>query len=270
MTQPPHQNQSDSPSTEKDQSTVSRHDATHGANGRDTSRTDANHDANLTRTDSNVRELYANQTPDSEYSLTVSQAVEILHKAGLPASPRTVQKWCKRHKLQSKTDSHHHNKLYIARDSLEALVATYQERTRLHHTPKSHPGTRTDANHDANGRDTSRTDANHDAKRRDSQPTSDTPDQTNMPAENDSKQIAELQDQLRDKEIANRFKDQWIKRLEKDREGWAEERQTYIHQLNETSHKLGIAEGRLRQLTSGSATKSHDTVRETEPVEIVQ
>ncbi len=66
----------------------------------------------------------------------------------------------------------------------------------------------------------------------------------------DMNEVTDLNAQLRDLEITNRVKDAVIKKLETDLTNADEERQGYIQQLIDKSHRIGSLETQLVQISA--------------------
>jgi hypothetical protein len=92
------------------------------------------------RTDANGRE----RSPDHQYTLTIEQTAELYAKAGLPRTPRAIQKYCALSKLDChKVETETGEKYLVASYSVERHIAYINEVRTV-----------------ANSRDHSRTDAN--------------------------------------------------------------------------------------------------------------
>ena len=72
------------------------------------------------------------------------------------------------------------------------------------------------------------------------------------PAEEGSDRVRELEKEVIDLKITNRGKDYFIDQLKRERESFAQERETHVDQLMTLSRKVGQLETSLRQISDAA------------------
>jgi hypothetical protein len=92
-------------------------------------------------------------TPDSEFTLTIDEALEHYARAGLPRTPRSVQRYCAKEHLQCRLiETEFGEKYLISPESVDKHIAYIEEVRQATTGPDL-------SRHAATGRDTSRPDA---------------------------------------------------------------------------------------------------------------
>jgi hypothetical protein len=161
------------------------------------------------------------------HTLTVREAARIFEAAGVARTERSIINWCQPNKMGIARLDHYFDpnerKYFISPQSVEAAI---QEEKGKH--SREIPPSDLDPNLSKDSetlknlhKDISHTDERH---------------------------LQELESQILDLKITNRVKEQHIARLEKEREDFANERQTYIQQLMGFSRKVGELETKLLRL----------------------
>jgi polyhydroxyalkanoate synthesis regulator phasin len=74
-------------------------------------------------------------------------------------------------------------------------------------------------------------------------------------ADEDKGRVRELEKEVIDLKITNRGKDYFIEQLQKEREGFAEERKGYVDELMKSQKQVGELEAKLLQLGAPDVQK---------------
>jgi hypothetical protein len=170
------------------------------------------------------------QTDPSKYTLAVEEASRLFSEAGVPRSPRTIDRYCKaRHLVCMKIETERNEKYLITQDSVTERITELQQVI-----PTGHVQTERDTSrHVETQPDMSRHDAKHEQLSND--------ETTNLEA-----RIKELELENIDLKIANRGKDYFVEELRNERERFEAERKEMVQQLIQHSHRVGELEGVIR------------------------
>jgi len=170
------------------------------------------------------------QLDPNKYTLTVEEASRIFSDAGVPRSPRTIDRYCKSgHLVCMKIETDRNEKYLITEDSVTERITELQQVAPTGHVQTEHDTSR----HVETQQDMSRHDATHqqlsdDEKRR------------------LEVRIKELELENIDLKIANRGKDYFVEELKNERERFEAERKEMVQQLIHHSHRVGELEGVIR------------------------
>ena len=170
-------------------------------------------------------------------TLTVREVARQFEAAGVARSERSITNWCQPNRqgiarLEAYYDPNE-RRYFITPQSVEAVIA--EEKANAEPLPHLAETFRTSA---GNGSETFRT-----------APKSAEATQAKSSDPQLEGELAELKKENRDLQIANRGKDYFIERLEKERE-------QMLQQLVETSRTVGQLETQVRQLASPNAENS--------------
>lgn len=157
-----------------------------------------------------------------QHTLTVREVARLFDQAGVPRTERSIVNWCQP------------NHQGIAR--LDAFFDTNERKYFI--TPQSATAAiREEQAKQAGGR-AAATPGNEVPKGA----------ERAAPSAGEGDALETLRVKVRDLEITNRVKDQFIGMLEKDREKLASERENYVRELMGQSHRIGQLETRLLQI----------------------
>ena len=157
-----------------------------------------------------------------QHTLTVREAARLFEQAGVLRTERSIINWCQpNHQGIARLDAFfdtNERKYFMTPQSVTAAIREEQ--------------------------------AKQSAFGNTSAPNRERPNEPERAAysEEEAEDTETLHLRLRDLEITNRVKDQFIGRLEKDRENFAAERERYVRQLMTQSHQIGQLETKLLQL----------------------
>jgi hypothetical protein len=172
------------------------------------------------------------QIDPSKYTLTVEEASRLFSDAGVPRSPRTIDRYCKSgHLVCMKIETERNEKYLITPDSVTERIIELQQVA-----PTSHVETE---------RDTSR--------HVETQPDMSRHDTTHEQVTNDEKtkleeRIKELERENFDLQITNRAKDYFVDELKKDRQYFEAVRQDMTQKLIEQSQRVGELQVKVHRL----------------------
>lgn len=182
---------------------------------------------NLPHTAAAFRNVPHSAEKTEQHTLTVKEVARMFEQAGVPRIERSIINWCQPNRqgiarLDAFFDTNE-RKYFITPQSVTAAIGEEQAKQRA-----SEKGTQVETTDELR----------HNAA--DPQPRAAATD-------DDRNQQRELDLKLRDLEITNRVKDKHIEMLEKERERFNDERQSYVTQLVGLSRQIGEAEQRLLQ-----------------------
>ena len=174
-----------------------------------------------------AQDVSRQQFDQSQYTLNVDQASALFSNAGVPRSPRTIDRYCKAgHLICIKIETERNEKYLITRESVTARITELQQVI-----PSGHVETQRDMSGHVESRpDMSRHDATLD------QTTND--EKTKL-----EKRIKELELENLDLKITNRGKDYFVEELKKQQEKFETIRKEMTQQLIDHSHRVGELEG---------------------------
>lgn len=165
----------------------------------------------------------------ADHTLTVREVARMFEAAGVSRTERSIVKWCLPNKhdvarLDAFFDANE-RKWFITEESVDRAIAEEKARAVRNNQPLPNPTEETGPN-----RSEPRSRKEH--------------------ADTDDEDVNELAIRLRDLEITNRVKDAVIKKLETDLTNANTERQSYIQQLIDKSHRIGSLETQLLQIAA--------------------
>ena len=188
------------------------------------------HDAESFGKIPNGSESFRNVPKHSErkenHTLTVREVARMFEVAGVARTERSITNWCQPNKLGvARLDAYfdpNERRYFITTQSAEQAIG--EEKAKAAKGQSSEP--------------------------MDGLPKASEQEEQFNPksSETDSEGNSELKKQVRDLEITNRAKDLYIDRLDKERGQFDRERQEYVKQLVNFSHKVGELEAKLLQL----------------------
>ena len=158
-----------------------------------------------------------------QHTLTVREVARLFEQAGVPRTERSIVNWCQpNHQGIARLDAFfdtNERKYFVTPQSVTAAVGEEQAKQAASGAAPSAPA--------------------NDAPK--------TSERSSRHSE-DMEAVEALRAKLRDSEITNRVKDQFIGMLEKDREKLAAERENYVRELIGQSHRIGQLESQLHQI----------------------
>ena len=168
----------------------------------------------------------------SMYTLDVEQASALFLAAGVPRSPRTLDRYCKSgHLACMKIDTERNEKYLITQESVTARIKELQQVI-----PSGHVQTQ----RDMSGHVQSQPDMSRHAA---------TDDQiTDEEKKKFEERIKELERENLDLKITNRGKDYFVEKLEKEREYFEVVRREMTQQLISQSQRVGELKTKLQQI----------------------
>ena len=156
------------------------------------------------------------------HTLTVREVGRMFEAAGVARSERSIVNWCQANRMGvARLDAYfdpNERKYYITRQSVEAAIQEEVDRMTRH------------------GAEQPEVPNPSEAVRKDAEPAA--------PAKPEADEIKALRQEVMDLKITNKGKDYFIEQMQKEREG-------LIHQVVESSRKVGELEARLLELRSG-------------------
>jgi len=163
----------------------------------------------------------------SKYTLGAEAASRLFLEAGVPRSPRTIDRYCKSgHLVCMKVDTERNEKYLITSESVAARIKELQQAI-----PSGHVETQPDmSRHVESSPDMSRHDSINDQN-------------TIEEKKKLEKRLAELERENLDLKITNRGKDYFVEELKKDKEKLEEAREKIVQQLVAQSFRVGELEG---------------------------
>ena len=174
------------------------------------------------------------QFDQSLYTLDVDQASALFAAAGVPRSPRSIDRYCKAgHLVCLKIETERNEKYLITQESVTQRIKELQQVAQSGHVETLRDTSR----HVGTSPDMSRHNATSD------EITSD--DKTEL-----AERIKELERENLDLKIANRGKDYFVDELKKEREFFETVRQQMTQQLIAQSERVGELQVKLHQLAA--------------------
>ena len=181
-------------------------------------------DFRILRNDSELRQ---------SHTLTVREVARLFEAAGAGRTERSITNWCQPNKTGiARLDSYfdpNERKYFITPQSVE--VAIQEELARGANSP---------------ARDTRTAQAGPETSERASTVRNDS----------ETDEIKVLQQEIMDLKITNRGKDYFVEQLQKEREGFADERKDYVEQLMRFNRRVGELEMKLNQIKAPTKTLS--------------
>jgi hypothetical protein len=181
----------------------------------------------------------------SKYTLTAEEASRLFINAGVPRSPRTIDRYCKSgHLACMKVDTERNEKYLITSESVAARIKELQQVM-----PSGHVETQPDmSRHDESRPDMSRHDSIN--------------DQTILDEKRKlEEKLAELERENWDLKITNRGKDYFVEELKKQHETYETVRKEMTQQLIDQSRRVGELEVKVNLLEA----PRRDVSRASEP-----
>ena len=176
------------------------------------------HDAERDRTVPHdaARDGTVRNSADELHTTTIREALKLFEDAGVPRAERTLVKWCGKDatgtgRLDCQLDQNE-GRYYITEESIERAIAEEQAKSR-------------------------------------SQEPSPAPEAGEKATVEEPEEKKELELQIRDLEISNRAKDQYIEKLQESHE-------RVLSQLVETSRHVGVLETKLQVLKAPRSTQA--------------
>jgi hypothetical protein len=170
------------------------------------------------------------QIDPSKYTLTVEETSRLFSNAGVPRSPRTIDRYCKSgHLVCMKIETERNEKYLITQDSVTERIKELQQVVPTGHVQTEHDTSR----HVETQPDMSRHDEMHSQLSDDEKRKFET-------------RIKELELENIDLKIANRGKDYFVEELKNERERFEADRKEMVQQLIQHSHRVGELEGVIR------------------------
>jgi hypothetical protein len=190
----------------------------------------------------------------SKYTLTVEEASHLFSNAGVPRSPRTIDRYCKSgHLVCVKIDTERNEKYLITPESVTERIKELQQVASTGHVEAQRDMSR----HVESEPDMSRHDAMHDQL-------------TNDEKLKLEERIRELERENFDLQITNRAKDYFVDELKKEREYFEAVRQDMTQKLIEQSQRVGELQVKVLQLEAprhghGKPTEDRSNVIDVTP-----
>ena len=168
----------------------------------------------------------------SKYTLSAEEASRFFFNAGVPRSPRTIDRYCKSgHLVCTKIDTERNEKYLITQDSVTARITELQQVV-----PSGHVQTQRDmSGHVESEPDMSRHDETHD-------------EITEEQKKKLEARIKELELENLDLKITNRGKDYFVEELKQERERFEAVREHMTQQLIAQSQRVGELQVKVHQL----------------------
>jgi hypothetical protein len=183
-------------------------------------------ESNTNHQDNTGQDISRQEIDQSKYTLTAEEASQRFINAGVPRSPRTIDRYCKSgHLVCIKVDTERNEKYFITSESVAARIQQLQQVV-----PSGHVETEPDmSRHVASRPDMSR----HDS----------IDDQTILDEKKKlEERIAELERENLDLKITNRGKDYFVEELKNERVNFESIRKEMTQQLIEQSRRVGELE----------------------------
>jgi hypothetical protein len=167
--------------------------------------------------------------------MTVREVARMFEAAGVARTERSITNWCQPNKLGiGRLDAYfdpNERKFFITPQSVEQAITEEKAKTVKGTGPSEVAGNVPK-------------DAEEPQK------------PTHLAAVEEDGRVEELEKEIVDLKIANRGKDYFIERLQKEREEFAEERRGYVEKLISDSRKIGELESKLLQLSAPTENRS--------------
>ena len=192
------------------------------------------------------------QFDQSLYTLDVDQASALFSDAGVPRSPRTIDRYCKSgHLVCMKIDTERNEKYLITRESVTERIKELQQVI-----PSGHVETQRDmSRHVGTQPDMSR----HDA------PLDQITDEEKTKLE---ERIKELERENIDLKITNRGKDYFVEELKKEREYFEVVRREMTQQLIAQSERVGELQVQLHQIEAPRREEPKTAERQSNVIDV--
>lgn len=179
----------------------------------------------------------------SDHTLTVRDVARMFETAGVARTERSIVNWCQPNKTGiARLDSYYdpnERRYYITAESVSLAIQEEQSKAaRGTVEPNS-----------ASGSDAPLRAADSAGRRAMSDAEGD-----------DTEAVRTLRQENLDLKITNRAKDMFIEQLQKERDGFAIERQGYVEKLMTFNHRLGTLESQLPQLSAPDGKATEPTV----------
>ena len=170
------------------------------------------------------------QIDPSKYTLTVEETSRLFSNAGVPRSPRTIDRYCKAgHLVCMKIETERNEKYLITPDSVTERITELQQVVLTGHVTTQHDMSR------------------HVELQPDMSRHNTTEEQLTDGEESKLKErIRELERENFDLKIANRGKDYFLERVKEEQSKFDVDRKEMTQQLIEQSFRLGELEGVIR------------------------
>jgi hypothetical protein len=179
----------------------------------------------------------------SNHTLTVREVARMFETAGVARTERSIVNWCQANKTGiARLDSYYdpnERRYYITAESVSLAIQEEQSKA-ARGGAEPNPASGSDAPpRAADG-----------AGRR----------ETSDAEGNDAEAVRTMRQENLDLKITNRAKDMFIEQLQKERDGFALERQGYVEKLMTFNHRLGTLESQLLQLSAPDGNAAEPTV----------
>jgi hypothetical protein len=200
----------------------------------------------------NTSQDMSRQSDPSKYTLNVVEASRLFANAGVPRSPRTIDRYCKSgHLVCMKIDTERNEKYLVTEDSVTERIRELQQVASTGHVETQ--------------RDTSRhVETQPDMSRHDM-----TEEQlTNNEKGNLEERIKELERENFDLKITNRGKDYFVEELKKEREYFEAVRQDMTQKMIEQSQRVGELQVKVYQLEAPRQEKEKATDQQSNVIDV--
>jgi hypothetical protein len=189
-------------------------------------------ESNTTQQENTGQDMSRQEIDPSKYTLGAEEASRLFLEAGVPRSPRTIDRYCKSgHLVCMKVDTERNEKYLITSESVAARIKELQQAV-----PSGHVETYPDmSSHVETQPDMSRHDARYDQI-------------TDEQKKKLEERVAELERENLDLKITNRGKDYFVEELKKDREHFEAVRKEMTQQLIDHSRRVGELEVKVNLL----------------------
>jgi hypothetical protein len=189
-------------------------------------------ESNTTQQENTGQDMSRQEIDPSKYTLGAEEASRLFLEAGVPRSPRTIDRYCKSgHLVCMKVDTERNEKYLITSESVAARIKELQQAV-----PSGHVETYPDmSSHVETQPDMSRHDYINDQKLVEEKRKLE-------------EKIAELERENLDLKITNRGKDYFVEELRKDRENFEVVRKEMTQQLIDQSRRVGELEVKVNLL----------------------
>jgi hypothetical protein len=200
----------------------------------------------------NTSQDMSRQSDPSKYTLTVEDASRLFATAGVPRSPRTIDRYCKSgHLVCMKIETERNEKYLITQDSVTERIRELQQVVSTGHVQTQHDTSR----HVGTQPDMSRHDTTHD------QITDD--EKRKLEA-----RIKEMEGENFDLKITNRAKDYFVEELKKEREYFEVVRQDMTQKLIEQSRQVGELQVKVYQLEPPRQEQAKPTEQQSNVIDV--
>jgi hypothetical protein len=189
-------------------------------------------ESNTTQQENTGQDMSRQEFDPSKYTLDAEEASRLFLDAGVPRSPRTIDRYCKSgHLVCMKIDTERNEKYLITSESVAARIKELQQVI-----PSGHVETQPDmSRHDESRPDMSRHDSMYDQTVTDEKRKLE-------------ERLAELERENLDLKITNRGKDYFVEELKKQHENFEAVRKEMTQQLIDQSRRVGELEVKVNLL----------------------